>query len=109
MLDAHGDMFNEILSSPPEHRQKDVIVFDPSDWDYPIGLNILDPGIPFATEREKHQKITANVLAVFAKLADEKQWGPRMAHILRNTTMTALQLPNPTLYTLQRLLTDKKY
>jgi hypothetical protein len=32
-----------------------------------------------------------------------------MEHILRNTTLTALHLPNPSLYTLQRLLTDKKY
>ena len=32
-----------------------------------------------------------------------------MAHILRNATMTALQTPNPSLYTLQRLLTEKKY
>jgi TraM recognition site of TraD and TraG len=35
--------------------------------------------------------------------------GPRMAHILRNATMTALHLPNPSLYTLQQLLTDRKY
>lgn len=48
-------------------------------------------------------------MSIFKKLSDEKQWGPRMEHILRNTTLTALQLPNPSLYTLQRLLTDKKY
>ncbi len=109
VLDPHGDMFKELLSIVPEHRLKDVIVFNPADWDFPIGLNLLDPGIPFGTEREKHQRITSNVLAVFAKLADEKQWGPRMEHILRSTTMTALQLPNPNLYILQRLLTEKKY
>lgn len=32
-----------------------------------------------------------------------------MEHILRNATLTALQTPKPSLYTLQRLLTDKKY
>lgn len=109
VLDPHGDMFRELLSIVPENRRKDVVVFDPSDRDYPVGLNILDPGIEFASEDDKHDWITSAVLSVFKKLSDETQWGPRMEHILRNTTLTALQTPKPSLYTLQRLLTDKKY
>ena len=109
VLDPHGDMFRELLQIIPENRRKDIIVFDPSDRDFPIGLNILNPGIDFENEDDKHEWITSAVLSIFAKLSDEKQWGPRMEHILRNTTLTALQTPNPTLYTLQRLLTDKKY
>jgi type IV secretory pathway TraG/TraD family ATPase VirD4 len=109
VLDPHGDMFRELLSIIPENRRKDVVVFDPSDRDFPIGLNILSPGIDFKDEDDKHEWITSAVLSIFAKLSDEKQWGPRMEHILRNTTLTALQTPNPTLYTLQRLLTEKKY
>ncbi len=109
VLDPHGDMFRELLSIVPENRRKDVVIFDPSDRDFPIGLNILDPGIDFESEDDKHEWITSAVLSIFAKLADEKQWGPRMEHILRNTTLTALQMPKPSLYTLQRLLTDKKY
>ncbi|RYX78650.1 type IV secretory system conjugative DNA transfer family protein [bacterium] len=109
VLDPHGDMFRELLSIVPEHRRDDVVVFDPSDRDYPVGLNILDPGIEFENEDDKQEWITSAVLSIFTKLADEKQWGPRMEHILRNTTLTALQLENPSLYTLQRLLTDKKY
>lgn len=109
VLDPHGDMFRELLSIVPESRRKDVVVFDPSDRDYPVGLNILDPGIEFASEDDKHDWITSAVLSVFKKLSDDSQWGPRMEHILRNTTLTALQTPKPSLYTLQRLLTDKKY
>ena len=109
VLDPHGDMFRELLSLVPEHRLKDVVVFNPSDREFPIGLNILDPGIEFADEDDKHEWITSAVLSVFAKLSQEGQWGPRMEHILRNTTLTALQTPNPSLYTMQRLLTDKTY
>src|SRR5581483_8683262 len=109
VLDPHGDMFQELLAIVPEHRRKDVVVFDPSDEDFPPGLNILDPGITFGSEKERHQRITSNVLSVFEKLADEKQWGPRMEQSMRSTTMTALQTPNQSLYTLQRLLTEKKY
>ena len=109
VLDPHGDMFHELLSIVPEHRRKDVVVFDPSDGEFPVGLNILDPGIEFVSEDDRQEWITSTVISVFKKLADEKQWGPRMGHILRNTTLTALELPNPSLYTLQRLLTDRKY
>lgn len=109
VLDPHGDLFRELLSIVPENRRKDVVAFDPSDRDFPVGLNILDPGIEFESEDDKHEWITSAVLSVFKKLSDEKQWGPRMEHILRNTTLTALQTPKPSLYTLQRLLTDKKY
>jgi hypothetical protein len=109
VFDPHGDMFQELLSIVPKHRQRDVVVFDPSDSDWPIGLNILDPGIEFENEDIKHARITSTVLSVFKKLADDNQWGPRMEHVLRNATLTALHLPNPSLYTLQRLLTDKKY
>ena len=109
VLDPHGDMFRELLNIIPESRRKDVVIFDPSDRDYPVGLNILDPGIEFADQDDRHEWITSSVLSVFAKLADEHQWGPRMEHILRNTTLTALLTEKPSLYTIQRLLTDRKY
>lgn len=109
VLDPHGDLFHELLTIIPEHRRKDVVVFDPSNREYPVGLNILDPGIKFTNDDDKNEWITAAVLSVFKKLADKEQWGPRMDHILRSATMTALQLPNPSLFTLQRLLTNTQF
>ncbi|MEO6761570.1 MAG: DUF87 domain-containing protein [Candidatus Saccharimonadales bacterium] len=109
VLDPHGDMFNQLLEIVPKHRRKDVVVFNPADRDWPVGLNMLDPGIVFANEDDRIEWTTSTVIAVFKKLADEKQWGQRMEYILNNATMTALQLPNPSLYTIQRLLTEKKY
>ena len=109
VIDPHGDMFRELLTIVPEHRKKDVVIFDPSDRQYPVGLNILKPGIRFESEEDAHEWTTSMVLSVFAKLADESFWGPRMEHILRSVTLTALTTDNPNLYTIQRLLTDKKY
>ncbi len=109
VFDPHGDMFQELLRIVPESRRKDVVVLDASDRDYPIGLNLLSPGIKFSNKEDENDRIASSVIAVFKKLADEQYWGPRMEHILKNTTLTALQTPNPNLYTLQRLLTDKKY
>jgi hypothetical protein len=109
VLDPHGDMFQELLAIVPEHRKKDVVIFDPSDYAYPPGLNLLNPGIAFDNDDIMRERITSNVISVFKKLADEKQWGPRMEHVLRSATLTALLTPNPSLYTLQRLLTEKSY
>jgi len=109
VLDPHGDMFKELLGLVSPERQDDVIVFDPADGDWPIALNILQPGISFATEDDRLEWITSAVISVFQKLSDERYWGPKMEHILRNTTLTALRLPNPTLYTIQQLLTSRPY
>lgn len=109
VLDPHGDMYHQLLKSIPKHRLNDVVLFDPADRNYPVGLNLLDPGVPFANEEDKHEWIASAVVSVFAKLADAAYWGPRMEHILRNVTLTALKLPDPTFYTIQRLLTDRRY
>ncbi len=109
VLDPHGDMFRELLELVPEHRMKDVVVFNPGDRQFPPGLNILDPEIDFGDEEDTRDWTASMVIAVFQKLTDERQWGDRMEHILRSTVLTALLLPNHSLYTLQQLLTDKKY
>lgn len=109
VLDPHGDSFREILGLIPASRLGDVVIFDPSDRAYPLGLNIFDPKVDFASQSERDEWITSAVLSIFAKLADENQWGPRMEHILRSATLSALQTERPNLFTLQRLLTDKTY
>ena len=109
VLDPHGDLFNELLEIIPKHRQKDVIVFNPADRANCIGLNMLAPGIHFEDEEVGQEQITSTVLSIFKKLSEEAFWGPRMEHILQSVTLTALQLPNPNLYHLQRLLTNKAY
>jgi len=109
MLDPHGDMFKKLLAIIPKHREKDVVVFDPSDREFPPGLNILSPGIQFRNKEDAHSWIKSSVISVFSKLTDKAFWGPRMEHILECATLTALQLPNPSLYTLQKLLTDKRF
>lgn len=109
VFDPHGDMFHELLEIVPKNRMSDVVVFDPSDRKWPIGLNILSPGVKFKDKEDEEEWITSSVLAIFAKMTAKEYWGPRMEHILRNATLTAMQTKNPSLFTLQRLLTDKSF
>jgi hypothetical protein len=50
VLDPHGDLIDEILGRIPEERISDVVVFDPSDEDYPVPFNVLGA----ASEAEKN-------------------------------------------------------
>jgi len=41
-IDPHGDLVDENIMHVPEHRKKDVILFDPTDENFPFCLNPLD-------------------------------------------------------------------
>ena len=50
VLDPHGDLIEDILARIPEERSGDVVVFDPSDEDFPVGFNILSARSDFRTD-----------------------------------------------------------
>ncbi len=116
VVDAHGDMAEHILALIPKSRRKDVVYFNPADKEFPMGLNILSPGIAFADIEEGHERIAASLLSVFQKITPKDRWGQRLEHILRSATLTALLIPTPSeatpyisLFTIQKLLTDASY
>ncbi len=111
VIDPHGDLVKRLLTLIPESRRKDVIYINPADKDFPVGLNILNPGIHFADKEEEDEWITGSVMSVFMKITPKERWGQRMEHILRNAVLTALASDEPdvSLFTVQRLLTDKNY
>ncbi|MCX8015142.1 MAG: DUF87 domain-containing protein, partial [candidate division WOR-3 bacterium] len=50
VIDPHGDLFKEILGKIPENRINDVVVLDPTDTEYPVGLNMLE----YEEESQRH-------------------------------------------------------
>lgn len=102
-LDPHGDAFEELLESIPRSRVEDVIVFDPSDQNYPVAFNMFELYDP-----EQKDLVTAGLIDVFKKRF-EFSWGPRMEHLLRNTFLTFLEIPHSTLLGVLRILQDKSY
>jgi hypothetical protein len=42
VIDPHGDLYEELLYQIPRERIKDVVLINPLDMDYPVGLNLLD-------------------------------------------------------------------
>lgn len=103
VIDPHGDLIEDILDAVPNNRLEDVIVLDPSDVDYPIGLNMLD-----IKEGESMELLADGIVSVFIRLFGNS-WGPRLQYILTNTILTLLHCQNVSLLAVQRILTDKNY
>lgn len=103
VVDPHGDFAEKIINYIPANRINDVVYFNPSDIEYPIGFNILE----VKTEEQKHL-VAAGLMAVFKKIWPDV-WSSRMEYILNNTLLALLDYPGSTLLGINRLLSDKKY
>ncbi len=105
-IDPH-DTFESILERIPPERAEDVIYFDPSMVDRPMGLNIMQA----KTEDEKHF-ITSAIINLMYKLYDPYKTGivgPRFEHTIRNAMLTVMVEPGATFIEVVRCLTDPKY
>lgn len=103
VIDPHGDLADTILKGIPSHRTNDVVVFDPSDTDFPIAFNMLKHDTaPLRT------LICSGCIGVFKKIYAES-WGPRLEHILRNTILALLEYPNTTMLGITRMLQDYEF
>jgi hypothetical protein len=52
LLEAKGDLFDDVLDRVPKGRLDDVIVVDVTDTSFPVGFNILSEGNPRAVVEE---------------------------------------------------------
>lgn len=103
LIDPHGDLSRELLDLIPSHRTRDVIYFDPSDQEFPIGLNLLD-----AKHGERPDLVTSALVSSFKSIWGES-WGPRMEHILAAAIMTLAEAGKNTLMGIQRILVDDQF
>ena len=103
VLDPHGDLAQRLLDFIPKRRINDVVYFNPQDLEWPFSLNPLKH-----VEAGKRDLAAASLMAVFEKLFSSS-WGPRMAHILRNSILALLETPGSSLLGIPRLLYDTNY
>lgn len=107
VIDPHGDLIEDIIKHVPPSRAEDIIYFDPSDGERPMGLNLLDA----RTEEEQHF-ITSAIINLMYKLYDPQRTGiigPRFEHAVRNAMLTVMVDPGATFIEVVRVLTDQKY
>jgi len=100
IIDPHGDIAEEILNHIPQERIKDVIYFNPKDYEHPVAFNPLK-----AVHPNYHHLVASGLVSTFKKIWAES-WGPRLEYILRFSLLTLLEYPDATLLDIQPLLTD---
>lgn len=107
VIDPHGDLIDDILHLLPPQRAEDVVLFDPSDTERPMGLNMLEA----QTEEQKHLVVTS-IIGLMYKLFDPNQTGiigPRFEHAVRNAMLTVMVEKGNTLVEVMRALTDQSF
>jgi len=107
VIDPHGDLTDGIMARLPPERAEDVIYFDPSDTERPMGLNMLES----YTEEQKHYVVTS-IVGLMYKLYDPMKTGiigPRFEHAIRNAMLTVMCEPGSTFVEVVRCLTDSSF
>ena len=98
LLDAHGDLADQVLGSVPENRIPDVIYINPTREEFSPAINLLEG-------KHKHLAVS-QFLSIFHHLWPEF-WGPRMEYLLRNTLLLLAEtFPNASLADIPRVLAD---
>ena len=103
VLDPHGDLVDSVMRYIPENRIKDVVLFDPSDTEFPIAFNPLE-----TVDEAFKMQITIGFIDIFKKLFGGN-WSDRLEHVLRYTTLALLDSPDTTVLSILKMLTDKNY
>lgn len=89
VIDPHGDLIERLMTLVPPGRTNDVIIFDPSDLELPLGLNMIehDPAKP-----EEKTFIVNELLGIFDKLYDLKTTGgPMFEQYMRNALLLLME------------------
>jgi uncharacterized protein DUF87 len=106
-IDPHGEFVEDIMQLMPPERAEDVIYFNPSDLDRPMGLNMLEAD----SEEQRHFVVSA-IIGLMYKLYDPHRTGiigPRFEHAIRNAMLTVMSKQKSTFIELVRCLTDQKF
>ena len=107
IIDPHGTDIQDLLTKIPEERVDDVIYFNVSDTDRPMGLNLLE----HRSEEEQHIIINS-FIALLYKLYDPNRqgiMGPQLERAIRNVMLTAMVDEHSTMVDVLRLLIDADY
>jgi len=105
IIDPHGSLIEDVLPFIPRERADDVIYFDPSDMERPLGLNLLE-----GNTWEEKELVALDAMNIMIKLFDEEVFGPRIQDYFRNGCLTLMSDPEGGALTdIVRLFTDDDF
>lgn len=86
VVDPHGSLIENLLPYIPRERADDVIYFNPSDMERPMGLNLLEGKTP-----EERDLIALDAMNMMVKMYGEEVFGPRIQDYFRNGCLTLME------------------
>ncbi len=105
VIDPHGDLVKDVLPFIPRERADDVVIFDPSDLDRPVWLNLLEADTP-----EEKELVAMDALNIMIKLFWNEIFGPRIQDYFRNAVLTLMDYPDWWAITdVVRMFTDQDF
>jgi hypothetical protein len=90
-IDPHGDVVENLMAMVPKERTEDVIYFNPSDMEYPLGLNMFEFDDP-----DQIDFLIQETIGMLYKLYDPQRQGiigPRYEHLFRSAAQTVMADP----------------
>ncbi len=103
VIDPHGDLVDEVMAAIPENRIKDVVLFDPTDTEFPFAFN------PLSLKKGESKQIGAKGFIDIFKKFFGTNWNPKLEHVLRMIVLALYDLPGSTVFDIIRCLTDKDF
>jgi hypothetical protein len=106
IVDPHGDLADGVLELIPKERIDDVIYFNPSDTDKPMGLNMLE-----CPSEDMRDFAVQEMINIFMMLFPPEMIGPMFEHQMRNYMLTLMaDIENPgTLVEIPRMIADEEF
>ncbi len=106
VVDPHGDLIEAIIEHIPKERADDVVIFDPSDMERPVGLNMLEAKTP-----DQKDFAVQEMIGIFYKLFPPEMIGPMFEHQMRNVMLTLMADINDTgtIIDIPRMFTDDDF
>jgi len=110
MIDPHGTDIEDVIGAVPPGRVDDIIYFDPSQMENPVGLNMLEYDI---NKPEQKTFVVNELFSIFQKLygGNPESMGPMFEQYFRNSTLLVMEDPESgnTLMDISRVMADAKY
>lgn len=105
VMDPHWDLVNDLIPFIPRNRADDVIIFDPSDTERPLWLNLLEANTP-----EEMDLVAQDSMNIMIKLFGNEVFWPRIQDYFRNWVLTLMAYPWGSAITdVVRLFTDDNF
>lgn len=100
LIDPTGDTTAELLERIPPGREGDVVVFDPTDTEYPVGFNVF-------ADVENPEVLADQMMAIFHGIYKDN--GIYTSNYLRAAIQTLCTVPGMTMVEIPLFLTSQPF